>query len=638
MANVFDRFDQPTSDNVFDRFDEEGAETKNKPSDVVASAKKENGFLSDLAKFAKSDPILGSIENMLGFGTAAVAEPVSGIAGLVGGGDVSERAQRIQDVQQGMTYQPRSQQGQAIQRNVGEALQPVGEAIQGTERFLGDTTMDITGSPEMAAAAATIPTAALELIGLKGARRAKRATPSNITPEQSPRLKRTDIAATRGQADADFAQQKAENFLLEQSSEGGEQMRGYQLAQSREIRDYLEGVAPEQADNVGESVKQALELRESSAKFKRKQAYDKLAEVTKDTDVKLNTQVIADALPEAGELRDFAATSPGQYNAVTNLLTEFGIDLTPQGLKRAVDQGIDINELSVGNAERFRKRLNAIERADQTGSTSRITGPIKNALDSEFDLASTALQESGGADVALAAKNARLSNTALKTEFDPKSLTNQLIESKSYQSRIPKIEDSKVYDKMVARSTPVEEFERVVKSLDRAASKGKRAKQQIKSRMMLDLIDSGFGAKSRKIDGEQIFGANAFMKRFEQLEPKLKSVMTEAEFNKVKRFAEDAKDLQPPSGAMPKGSAGFFIDSMQKAGLLGLLSSIPYAGAASAEFLRDIGRTSADIKAFNKAVKAKPELKDAVNLLATDYPSLAVALGVPQLREEEEEE
>lgn len=591
---------------------------------------KKTGFFEDLKAFAKADPMLGALENMLGFGTALVAEPISGYAGMVG------KQGAVAATQEALTYQPRTAEAKAQARGVGELMAPVGQAFGAAEEFLGETALEATGSPAIAAAAATIPTAAMELLGLKGARRAKAAAPKVITPEQAPALPETGIRATTGEVAQDLPTQKAEQFLLEQSSEGGEQLRGYKLAQSREIRDYLEGVSPGQVDNVGDSIKQALELRESSSKFKRKQAYDTLAELTKDTDVKLNSGTLIDAMPDAGDLRDFAATNPGQYQAITNLLSEFGVDLTPQGMKRAADQGIEIDELSVSNSERFRKRLNNIEAADQTGNTSRITGPIKSALDSEFDLAAKALQESGSPDVARAAKNARQSHIALKTEFDAKGLTKQLIDTKGYQSKLPKIEESQVYNKIIAKSTSIEQFDRVVKSLDRAASKGKRAKNQIKAQMMLDLVDSGFSAKSRKINGEQVFGANAFTKRFDDLEPKLKSIMSESEFKKLEKFRKDATDLIPPSGALPKGSAGFFIEALDKAGLFGLMNIIPYAGPASADFLKKIGRSSQDTKAFNKAIKSKPELKDAVNLISTDYPSLGLAIGIPQLREDEQ--
>jgi len=67
------------------------------------------------------------------------------------------------------------------------------------------------------------------------------------------------------------------------------------------------------------------------------------------------------------------------------------------------------------------------------------------------------------------------------------------------------------------------------------------------------------------------------------------------------------------------------------------MNAIPYAGPATADFLTKIGKTSQDAKAFERAVQSSPEIKDAINLLSTDYPSLAVALDIPLVREDEEE-
>lgn len=626
MANVFDRFDkqEESTTNVFDQFDEN---KKEKPT-----------FFSDLAKLATGDPVMGGVENLVSMLTGSVSDAAAGISGIVGGGNVDERSERISNIKESGTYQPRTKSGLGVQQGLGKALAPVGEAMTTAERFLGDTTHDATGSPAAAAAAATAPTAILELLGIKSARSLKGGVPENITPEAEPTLKETGIKSTVGEATQDLGQQKAEQFLLEQSSEGGDQLRGYKLAQSREIRDYLEGISPEEVDNVGQAVQDALKLRENSSKYKRKLAYDKLADLTKDTDVRLNTNIIYEAgFSDPADFRDFQATNPQQAGAINNIIAEFGLDLSDEGVKAAAKNGVDIQELTVANAERMRKRLNNIEKSDQTGNTARFTGPMKDALDSEFDLASKALQENGSPDVARAAKEARQSHAALKTEFDEKGITKQLIDTKGYQSRLPKIEESQVYSKLITKSTPIEGFDRVVKSLDRAGSKGTRAKNQIKSQMIMDLIDSGFSAKSRKIKGEQVFGANAFSKRFDDLEPKLKSILSDSEFKRLSKLRLDANDLIPPSGALPKGSAGFFIEAMNKAGLLGMMNAIPYAGPATAEFLTKIGKTSQDAKAFEKAVKSNPELKDALNLLSTDYPSLAAALGVSQVREDEEE-
>ena len=608
----------------------------------------DKSFQGQIKSAADNDPIIGAAENVLSFATGAIAEPIAGLSGIAAsifGGKQGAGAKTVEDVQKALTYAPRTASGQEIQQGVGKTLAPVGEAIGATEDFLGEGTLSLTGSPVLAAGAATLPTAALELAGLKGIRKAR---PSVEDAAQTPPISDggftgTDIPATRGEqlqanrsGDA-FDQLKEEQFLLEQSGQAGDELRSFKAIQSEEVNRYLSDIAPENAGEVGQSVKDAIELRNNSSRFKRSQAYDKLAEVTKDTNVGLNTDIIGEVLPEAGELRDFAATQPGQFKAVSDLLTEFGIDKTNASIGRMESQGIPITPLSVENAERFRKRLNAIEQADNTGSTSRITGPIKTQLDSEFDIAAKALEANGSEDIARAAKNARNSHIALKTEFDEKGIVDRLTANASRGSKVPKIEESQVYSKIIANSTPIEQFDSLITSLDRAGSKGKLAKNSIKSRMILDLIDSGFAAGSRKIKGERVFGGNAFSKRFAQIEPKLKSLMSESEFARLSKIKEISKDLTPPSGAIPKGSAGLFIDTMNKLGVFVLLDKIPGAGPILAEQTKLLGRRSKDAKSVRKAL-SNPKTKEAFDLIKSDYPALAVALGVGQIKSDNEKE
>lgn len=603
---------------------------------------------SEISRAIDDDAVIGAAENVLSFATGAIAEPIAGLSGIASsifGEEVGAGARAVESTREALTYAPRTSRGKEIQRNLGSSLEPVGRAIGATEDFLGEGALELTGSPLVAAGAATIPTAALEAVGLKGARGAKGSSADfqQEVPIEQGQFSGTEIPATRGeqlqaQSSADaFDQLKEEQFLLEQSGEAGDELRAFKLLQSKEINKYLEDVAPDQSGDVGQAVKDAIDLRNNSARFKRKEAYNKLAELSKDTDVELNTSIIGDKLPEAGDLRDFAATQPGQFQAISNLLTEFGIDKTNASVSRLSKQGIPITPLSVENAERFRKRLNSIEQSDQTGNTARITGPIKESMDSEFDLAAKALEESGSEDIARAAKNARQSHIALKTEFDQKGLVDRLVSTSGRGSRVPKIEESQVYTKLIANNTPIEQFDSVIKSLDRAGSKGRLAKNSIKAQMVLDLIDSGFAAGSRKIQGNRVFGATAFNKRFDQLKPKLESVMSKQDIARLDKIRNISENLVPPSGALPKGSAGFFIDALSNAGVFAMLDKIPGAGPILAEQTKLLGRRSRDAKAVRNALK-NPKTKETFDLINSDYPSLAVALGIGQLKSNDEEE
>jgi hypothetical protein len=644
MANVFDQFDEAAqaTGNVFDQFDNVEPETSGQEAGPASLTEAEyfqlfgdapdiDGLIKPEVKEEKEELSIGeSLEGVGETALAAVTGSTFGMAGSLVGTlqgiaeemrsgkfGTNEAANRIEkkasEFAESLTNTPESKAGKEFTKVLGEA----GEALA-----------PLAG---LAAPLQQVSQLGRATVASKG------MTGRAPAPSKPPTLKNTGIRATTGEANQDLPSQKAEQFLLEQSSEGGGALRAYKLEQSRELKSYLEDLAPDQVDNIGGDVKQALELRDSDLRSSRSAAYKKLGEVTKDLDVRLNTNVISDSLPSKRELRNFERTSPNQFSAIDGLLNEFGFDLTDEGVKKAAKGGYEIEPLSVANMEEFRKALGAIEKSDQSGATSVITGPLKNALDSEFNLASKSLQESGQPSVAQAAKEARQTHIALKTEFDEKGLTRQLIDNKSYQSRLPKLEESQVYNKLLAKSTPIESFNKVVESLDASSAKGARAKSQIKSQMIMDLLDSGFSAKSRKINGEQVFGANAFATRFDNIEPKLKSIMSTSEFKKLRALRDDAKDLTPPSGALPKGSSGFFIEALEKAGMMGLLNSIPYAGAASASFLKKIGSASLDAKAFERAVKSSKEVKDTVNLLSNDYPALAAALGIAAINEKEEE-
>jgi hypothetical protein len=104
-------------------------------------------------------------------GSAMVAEPVSGIAGigaLVSGRGINGATQSISDAQQAMTYQPRTEAGRQGLQGLQQFMQPIGDVIQGASQNLGDKTYAATGSPTLAAAAYSAPTALMEGLGLKG--------------------------------------------------------------------------------------------------------------------------------------------------------------------------------------------------------------------------------------------------------------------------------------------------------------------------------------------------------------------------------------------------------------------------------------------------------------------------------------
>lgn len=140
--------------------------------------------LEQLTALQEPDPTfgqqaLGALETAAAIGSGIIAEPAAGVAGLatslIPGLEPGAGAGVVEGVKERLTFSPRTEAGQAQLQAVGETLAPLGEALGSAEEFLGGGTLELTGSPALAAAAATAPTAALEALGLGAAKVALKA-------------------------------------------------------------------------------------------------------------------------------------------------------------------------------------------------------------------------------------------------------------------------------------------------------------------------------------------------------------------------------------------------------------------------------------------------------------------------------
>lgn len=109
--------------------------------------------------------------------SGAVAEPLAGLAGLAKAAfapspeeAVRRGTEAVGATREALTFQPKTEAGQEALQTVGGFLAPVGKALQAAETFLGDETFEATGSPALAAAATTLPTAIIEALGLASAK------------------------------------------------------------------------------------------------------------------------------------------------------------------------------------------------------------------------------------------------------------------------------------------------------------------------------------------------------------------------------------------------------------------------------------------------------------------------------------
>ena len=131
---------------------------------------------------------LGVGEAALSLGAGIVAEPIAGLAGVAQAinpfAEPGAGAEAVEATRKFLTglAEPETKKGKEFLGAVGEALEPVGEALTKAETFLGDKAFDATGSPALASLASTVPTALMELLGVgvggKAAKASKKAGPS----------------------------------------------------------------------------------------------------------------------------------------------------------------------------------------------------------------------------------------------------------------------------------------------------------------------------------------------------------------------------------------------------------------------------------------------------------------------------
>ena len=137
-------------------------------------------------------------------GSSVVAEPLAGLGGLatlaITGGDSAKAAEVVESAREALTYTPETAGSQAAMQAIGETLAPIAEGLETVSSASGDTIYEWTGSPALAAAAYSLPTAALELAGIKGIRGVKQLKDADLRKGQriallDPELKYSESVA-----------------------------------------------------------------------------------------------------------------------------------------------------------------------------------------------------------------------------------------------------------------------------------------------------------------------------------------------------------------------------------------------------------------------------------------------------------
>jgi len=464
-------------------------------------------------------------------------------------------------------------------------------------------------------------------------------------PGQAARATRFEdlgIPATKGDISQEFTQQATEARLFESAADPlSDSLRSLRLQQSQGLTDNLDTIIEKSGvpENIGEGLKEALSGRKAILKSKKNALYKQAAESAENAEfLPFPISDIENAIPDKRTFREISDLVPQQSEAVLNLLAEFGVDTSDEAIKRLKDKGIESIPMDIGTFDIFRKSLNRIERSDQTGAIKVITGPIKDALDNEADNLADIFEKAGLTDenVLKPLREARATVIKLKKEFSPQAITGKLIDVKR-DGITPVIEASQVFKNIVGTNKPIEFLERTITSLKKSGPKGIQAIGDLQAATVFDLIESAFKAQTRKVQGVQTFGTVPFNKRLAQIgDDKLKLIFSTnlGLLKDLKKISSVAKELTPPSGAVPKGSASVILDSMNKLGLITILGKIP-GGGLFIEAITKLSEGQTTRKAVNIALDGTPELKQIKSIIESEMPSLAVAFGLIGLKEDE---
>lgn len=169
--------------------------------------------------------IKGAAEVAGTMASGAIAEPVSGLAGyaklLTEGPEQAKKS--IEEVQQALTYMPKTPEGQAMAQSIGRLIKPVADFLGKIPEAAGELAMK-AGGPAAGATASTMVQIIPEILGLKGAKSAKKLALKRILKDadvaqvfDSAGNVRREIRAAARNADIDIDTAIKESGMREQA-------------------------------------------------------------------------------------------------------------------------------------------------------------------------------------------------------------------------------------------------------------------------------------------------------------------------------------------------------------------------------------------------------------------------------------
>ena len=212
---------------------------------------------------------------------------------------------------------------------------------------------------------------------------------------------------------------------------------------------------------------------------------------------------------------------------------------------------------------------------------------------------------------------------ALKTEFSPQAIAGKLTGVKR-DGVTPVIEASKAANELLRHNAPIENLERTLKSLSAGGKKGQTAIKDLQASVVMDALEAGLRAPSRKTSGIETVGGNQFAKALDKFgDDKLKLLFKDnpAGLRTLQGLKQTALDITATAGAVPKGSAPVILDLMKRMGNLPGLAAVRDA----ASFVINAG---ADDRAVAAALRSNPAMRKTLVTVNKNFPNIAQKLGI----------
>jgi hypothetical protein len=441
------------------------------------------------------------------------------------------------------------------------------------------------------------------------------------------------IPATTGEVTRGFEQLTKEQRLLESPGEAAaDPLRAFKLQQSEAIKERLRPMHAPGKEETGQLVQDALVGRKTMLRTQKNELYKEFADSVGDAEnIPMFVDNIAESLPDTRTMERLGILDEKGVKELDSWLMRFGVkDPTPE----MIEKGFQPELLSVGNFDDFRMGLNQISK--NSDAIKVAVTPLKQALDIEADsLAETLATKGVASEIIAPLKQARKTVRQLKTEFSPQAVAGQLTGLKK-DGFTQLTEASKVYDKLLQRSAPIENVRRVIASLRRSPD-GESAIASLQSSTLLDLIDAGFGTESRKIEGVKVFNPIAFKRRLDAIgKDKIGAIFANRKgiISRLNNIDKISSELIPPAGAVPKGSASTILDLMNRLGLASISTNIPGGAFVAGSVSKIAGSVKKGVD-VQKALRGDVDVRKMKYVIDQYYPGIASALAIPAIIEGE---